>query len=352
MLAELQAGVRHRRARWWSTPAPAPAPGRPRWSTRSRPGDAVLAFETGHFAHAVAGDGDRARARGRPRAGRLAARRRPRAWWPSGSRRTPSTRIKAVCVVHNETSTGVTSRVARGPRGHRRGGPPGPAARRHHLLARLDRLPPRRVGRRRHRRRFAEGPDAAAGARLQRGQREGARGVRSPPSCRGPTGTGRRSSPPTPTASSPTPRRTNLLYGLRGRAADARRGGPAERLRPPPAARRGDPRGGAGLGPRGALPRRARALGVADRGAAARRARRRRGAPGRPRPLRHVAGRRARQARRQDLPHRPPRPLQRPDARRHAGRRADGAGDRRGAGQAGRRRRRRWRVLEQEAATA
>ena len=70
--------------------------------------------------------------------------------------------IKAVCVVHNETSTGVTSRHRRGPQGDRCGRPSGAAAGRHDLLARLDRLPPRRVGRRRHRRRLAEGPDAAA----------------------------------------------------------------------------------------------------------------------------------------------------------------------------------------------
>ncbi len=62
----------------------------------------------------------------------------------------------------------------------------------HHLLARLDRLPPRRMGRGRHRRRLAEGPDAAARAVVQRGVRQGARRRRSPRSCRAPTGTGKR----------------------------------------------------------------------------------------------------------------------------------------------------------------
>ena len=63
------------------------------------------------------------------------------------------------------------------PRGHRRGGPSGPVHGRHGFLACLDGLPPRRMGRGRHRRRLAEGPDAAAGAVLQLRGREGARRV-------------------------------------------------------------------------------------------------------------------------------------------------------------------------------
>ena len=62
------------------------------------------------------------------------------------------------------------------PEGDRRRRPPGAVLRRHHLLACLDRLSPRRVGRRRHRRRRAEGPDAAARHVVQRGERQGARG--------------------------------------------------------------------------------------------------------------------------------------------------------------------------------
>ena len=56
----------------------------------------------------------------------------------------------------------------RGDKPHRRGArrprfrrPPGAAAGRHHLLARIHRLPPRRMGRRRDDRRLAEGADAA-----------------------------------------------------------------------------------------------------------------------------------------------------------------------------------------------
>ena len=50
---------------------------------------------------------------------------------------------------------------------------PCPAPGRHDLLARLHRLPSRRVGRGRDGLGLAEGPDAAAGTRLQRHQREG-----------------------------------------------------------------------------------------------------------------------------------------------------------------------------------
>ena len=65
----------------------------------------------------------------------------------------------------------------RDPQGDRRRRPSGAVHGRHHLLARLGRLPPRRMGRRRHRRRRAEGPDAAARHVVQRGQRQGAGGV-------------------------------------------------------------------------------------------------------------------------------------------------------------------------------
>ena len=80
------------------------------------------------------------------------------------------------------------------------------------------------------------------------------------------------------------------LRAARG-AGDAARGGARERLRPPRAARRGDARRRRGVGPRGAVPGRARVLGRADGGAGAGR---RRGPPDHPRALRHVARRRAR----------------------------------------------------------
>ena len=63
----------------------------------------------------------------------------------------------------------------RNPQGDRCRRPSGAADGRHHLLARLGRLSPRRMGRRRLRRRRAEGPDAAARHVVQRRQRQGAR---------------------------------------------------------------------------------------------------------------------------------------------------------------------------------
>ena len=54
--------------------------------------------------------------RRRVRARRLAQRRRPRAWSRRSSPRTARTRSRRCCVVHNETSTGVTSRIADDPR--------------------------------------------------------------------------------------------------------------------------------------------------------------------------------------------------------------------------------------------
>jgi hypothetical protein len=66
----------------------------------------------------------------------------------------------------------------RGPQGDRRRRSPGAAAGGHHLVARLHRLPARRMGRGRHRGRQPEGADAAAGAVLQCRVGEGAEGVR------------------------------------------------------------------------------------------------------------------------------------------------------------------------------
>ena len=123
---------------------------------------------------AVAGDGDAARAAGRARARRLAPRGRPGGRAPTTRRRSPA---------RDQGRHGRAQRDLDGRHESRGGGPrrdrcrraSGAAAGRHDLLARLDRLPPRRVGRRRDRRRLAEGTDAAAGTGVQRRQREGAR---------------------------------------------------------------------------------------------------------------------------------------------------------------------------------
>ncbi len=68
-----------------------------------------------------------------------------------------------------------------------------------------------------------------------------------------------------------------------------------------------------------------RAFQLADRGHDAERVRRRPAARDRPRRFRHVAGHRPRQVARQGLPHRPSRPFQRPDAVRRVERGRDGA---------------------------
>ena len=76
------------------------------------PGDRVLMFETGHFAtlwQKMARSVWASSSSSSPATGATAPiPRRSR----RGSPTTSATRIKAVCVVHNETSTGVTSRIA------------------------------------------------------------------------------------------------------------------------------------------------------------------------------------------------------------------------------------------------
>ena len=88
-----------------------PARGKRRSSTRLSPGDRVLMSETGHFAllwktHRRAAwprTSNSCRATGATAPTRLRSRR--------GSPTIAAHAIKAVCVVHNETSTGVTSRI-------------------------------------------------------------------------------------------------------------------------------------------------------------------------------------------------------------------------------------------------
>ncbi len=140
------------------------------------PGDHVIMFETGHFA-----------ALWRQMAARLGLEVEfvPGDWRHGvdpalvEEKLTADRehRLKAVCVVHNETSTGVTSRIAEIRRGDRPRASSGIVHGGHDLLARLDRLPPRRMEGRCHGRRVAEGADAAAGARLQRGLEKGSGGA-------------------------------------------------------------------------------------------------------------------------------------------------------------------------------
>ena len=112
----------------------------------------VLVFETGHFATLWQAMATRARA--------------ARSSWSPATGATASTRPPSAERLAADTGPRDQGRLrgaqrdldrrdqpgARGARGHRRGRSPGAAAGRHDLLAGLDRLPPRRVGRRRHRR--------------------------------------------------------------------------------------------------------------------------------------------------------------------------------------------------------
>ena len=130
------------------------------------PGDTVLMYETGQFAtlwqnlalrlglkpEFIAGDW---RHGADPAADRSPARRGHRAHHQGGVRRAQRN-LHRHDLAHRRSAQGhrprQTSRAVHG---------------RHHLGAGLGRLPSRRMGRRRHRRRLAEGPDAAAGAVVQ-----------------------------------------------------------------------------------------------------------------------------------------------------------------------------------------
>ena len=162
---------------------------------------------------------------GRVRARRLAPRRRSARRRTRGSPTIAAATIKAVAVVHNETSTGVTSRHRRRAAGDRRGRTSGAAARR------------------RRSRRSASidyrhdewGVDVTVGGsqkglmlppgpRLQRDQREGARGVRA--SARLPRAYWDWEPMISDNAAGffPYTPATNLLYGLREAVRDADRG--------------------------------------------------------------------------------------------------------------------------------
>ena len=283
--------------------------GRPRADVRDRP-----------FRLAVARHGRAARPRrsiSSPATGASGAD--PAADRGAARARTRRTRIKAVCVVHNETSTGVTSRIGAVRSAIDRGRASGAAHGRHDLLARLDRLPPRRMGRRRHRRRLAEGPDAAAGPVVQRDQRQGAGGHKTARLPRSLLGLGRRCWRPTGPATFPTRRRPTCstactrrsrccmeegldnVFARHDRHAEATRArgarlGARDPVRRPGASIQSSLT--AVLMPEGHDADAFRKVIL--------------------RALRHVARHRAWQAGRQGVPHRPSRRLQRSDAGGHA----------------------------------
>ena len=138
------------------------ARGRRRSSTRSRPATACSRSRPATSPRSGATLAERLGLVGRVRPRRLAPRRRPGRRRASGSPPTARARDQGRVRRPQRDLDRRHEPRRRGARGHGRGGPPRAAARRHHLLARLDRLPPRRVGRRRHDRLLAEGADAAA----------------------------------------------------------------------------------------------------------------------------------------------------------------------------------------------
>ena len=89
----------------------APARGKRRSSTRCRPATGVLTFEIGEFARLWAEVARAARARGRGRRRRLAPAASIPASVEARSGADREHRIRALLVVHNETSTGATSRL-------------------------------------------------------------------------------------------------------------------------------------------------------------------------------------------------------------------------------------------------
>ena len=156
------------------------------------PGDRVLCFETGHFATLWQ---EMARSLG------LEVDFVPGDWRhgvdPADGRATTAgrrrTRDQGRLRRAQRDVDGGDEPDRRGPCRDRRRRPPGAAPRRHHLLARLHRLPARRVEGRRHGRRLAEGADAPARHELQRGERQGAGGLPHGRRCADRSGTGTRS---------------------------------------------------------------------------------------------------------------------------------------------------------------
>ena len=230
---------------------------------------------------------------------------------------------------------------------------PGALHGRHDLVARIDRLPARRVGRRRDRRRLAERTDAAAGASFNCVSREGARRGQDRRTCRTATGAGTRCSPTAraassrtrlrPTCSTACAKRSTMLLdeeGLDAVFARHHRHGEATRR----AVRAwglevlaADPREYSGsltavLMPAGHDADRVRKVD--------------------PRAFDMSLGTGLGEARRQGVPHRAPRRLQRPHAGGHARRRGDGTRARRRAGRSRAASRRRWTILPESAKAA
>src|SRR6267142_1741971 len=225
------------------------------------PGDRVLMYETGHFAtlwqkmaaklgldvEFIAGDW-------RHGADPEAPARRP-GEAHQGARRRAQRNLDRRRLAHR-----------RGAPHDRRGRPSGAVHGRHDLFARVDRLPARRMGRRRHRRRLTEGPDAAAGPVIQLHLAQGACRIQVGAAAAQLLGVGRDDRQwqerlfPVHAGDQPA------LWPRRGAEDAARRGRSRCRVRAPPAPCRSHPSRGARVGAGDLCPRSARILRIGHLG--------------------------------------------------------------------------------------
>ena len=157
----------------------------------------------------------RPRPGGRARAGGLAARGRPRRGPRACSRGDRAHAIRARDGRPQRDLDRGDQRRPGDPGRRRRGRAPGAAAGRHRLVARLDRLPARRVGRGRDRLLLPEGADAARLGSASTRSATGARRRRERRPAAGRTGTGGPMLAANADGLFPYTPPTNLLYGLR-----------------------------------------------------------------------------------------------------------------------------------------
>ena len=284
---------------------------------------------------AVEEDGRTAGPRRRVPAGRLAPRRRPRRDRSAPCRRHGARVQGDLRRAQRDVDRRCQQHPRRAPCDRPRGSP-GALHGGHDLVARLDRLSPRRMGCRRDGGRLAEGPDAAARAVVQRHQRQGARGIEAREAAALLLGLAGDARGQRQRLFSVHAGDQSALRPGRG-AGDAVRRGARQRLRAACAAGRSDAARGARVGARDPVCRSRAVQQFADRGDDAGGPQRRRAAQGGARQFRHVAGPGVGQGRRPGLPHRPSRPFQRADAVRHARGRGDGPRSRRCSAPQGRR---------------
>ncbi len=269
------------------------------------PGDEILCYETGHFSSLWAGMAEKWGLKPTVIAGDWRTGADPEKIREALAADTDH-RFKAVCVVHNETSTGVTSRIPEIRRAIDDTG--------HPALFMVDTISSLGSVDYRH---DEWGVDVTVSGSQK--------GLMLPPglsfnavSDKALDAHQRSTAPKSvwnwtdmleagANGRTPYTPNTNILYGLRESAATAQRGGPGLRLRPALPLREGDPRRRRRLGARSPLHEPRRVLPRAHRGHHARRLRRRRTAEDHPRPVQYVTRGGPVEARRHRFPDRSPR---------------------------------------------